>query len=92
VPPPEPKAPEPARPARPKSGQCWRCGNRCRKDKHPYGWVCRFCADELDRYYLLMMGLRGGTSEKLFAEDMAAGQVPMRETILRSRQVPPLRL
>jgi hypothetical protein len=52
--------------------------------------VCRFCADELDRYYLLLMGLRGGTIAKLFAEDVDAGQVPMRETLLRLRQAPPL--
>ncbi len=54
-------------------------------DKHPYGWVCRFCADELDRYYLLLMGLRGGTIAKLFAEDARSDAVPMRENEARAR-------
>ncbi len=89
APPPPPVEPQPAPPVRPKSGQCWRCGNGCRKEKHPYGWVCHFCADELDRYYLLMIGLRGGTVESAFAQDVAADAVP-KATILRSRNAPPV--
>jgi hypothetical protein len=58
------------------SGPCWRCGGGCRKHKHPYGWVCAVCADELDRYYILLLGLRGGTVAERFAEDLAAGRVP----------------
>jgi hypothetical protein len=60
----------------PRSGPCWRCGGGCRKNKHPYGWVCGVCADGLDRYYVLLLGLRGGTVEERFAEDLAAGRVP----------------
>lgn len=90
VPPPVPKSPEPTPPAKPKSVQCWRCRKGCRKDKHPYGWVCGHCADDLDRYYVLIMGLRGGTVAKLFAEDVAAGRIPMQETIRRSQLAPPL--
>jgi hypothetical protein len=86
---PAPLDPRPTLPARPKSGQCWRCGNGCRKEKHPYGWVCHFCADVLDCYYLVMIGLRGGTVESAFREDVAAGVVP-KETILRARQAPPV--
>jgi hypothetical protein len=60
------------------SGPCWRCGGGCRKHKHkhPYGWVCGVCADELDRYYILLLGLRGGTVAERFGEDLAAGRVP----------------
>jgi hypothetical protein len=65
-----------AAPPPPRSGPCWRCGGGCRKNKHPYGRVCGVCADELDRYYVLLLGLRGGTVEERFKEDLAAGRVP----------------
>lgn len=37
--------------------------------------VCAFCADELDRYYMILMGLRGGTLVNQFRKDVAAGTV-----------------
>jgi hypothetical protein len=69
-----PTTPSVSRPSH--SGPCWRCGGGCRKHKHPYGWVCGVCADELDRYYVILLGLRGGTVGERFAEDLAAGRVP----------------
>jgi hypothetical protein len=86
-----PVAPSPAPTASPKRRDCWRCGHGCRSDKHPYGWVCRNCADELDRYYVLLMGLRGGSVETLFTRDLANGQVPMHQTILRPGNAPPIK-
>lgn len=70
-----PPTPRVSRPAS-RLAPCWRCGGGCRKDRHPYGWVCGVCADELDRYYILLLGLRGGTVEQRFAEDLVAGCVP----------------
>lgn len=74
----EPVTPTVSRSARPESGACWRRGGGCRKDKDLYGWVCAVCADELDLYYRFWLGLRGGTVAQLFAEDVAADQVPSR--------------
>lgn len=76
--------PQPPRRSRP----CWRCGGGCRKDKHPYGWVCGVCADELDRYYVLLLGLRGGTVAARFAEDLAAGRVPPSPRVALPRKEP----
>jgi hypothetical protein len=38
--------------------------------------VCRVCADELDRHYLILGGLYGGTVAKLFHQDRKANRVP----------------
>src|SRR5215510_7334059 len=55
---------------------CTRCGGGCRTVKYPYGWVCGRCAKELDTYYLVLMGLRGGDAASLYAEDVRLGAVP----------------
>ena len=64
---------EPARAAR----LCWRCGRGCRTAKHPYGWACGQCARELDTYYTILSGMRGGDPHSLYAEDLRRGTVPV---------------
>jgi len=55
---------------------CTRCGGGCRTVKYPYGWMCGRCVKELDTYYLVLMGLRGGDVASLYAEDLRRGTVP----------------
>jgi len=55
---------------------CTRCGGGCRTVKYPYGWMCGRCVKELDTYYLVLMGLRGGDAASLYAEDVRLGTVP----------------
>jgi hypothetical protein len=70
--------PAPAAVATPKRRQepCERCGAGCRSAKYPYGWVCKVCADELDRYYVIMSGMVGGTHEGAYLADKRKGTVP----------------
>jgi len=48
----------------------------CRTVKYPYGWMCGRCVKDLDTYYLVLMGLRGGDVPSLHAEDVRRGTVP----------------
>ncbi|WP_371597190.1 hypothetical protein [Streptomyces sp. NBC_00564] len=61
-----------------KTSGCERCGAGCRTEKPVYGWVCARCARELDVYYLMLVGMKGGDPIQLYLADRAAGAVPPR--------------
>ncbi len=56
---------------------CERCGQPCRTEKLVYGWVCAECAHELDAYYVIALGLTGGSiTPERYAYDRSAGILP----------------
>ncbi len=61
---------------RPAARPCERCGAGCRTEKPLYGWVCARCADQLDRYYQIKLGMVGGNIVQAYVADKRAGKVP----------------
>jgi hypothetical protein len=41
-----------------------------------YGWVCAKCADELERYVRVQLGLTGGTVASVYHQAKRLGQLP----------------
>jgi hypothetical protein len=56
---------------------CERCGQPCRSDKPLYGWVCANCVYELDRHYVIVLGMTGGSlTLDRYISDRDAGNLP----------------